>query len=109
MNSRTVSARTLWVTWASLLVLLALTWFAARQDLGVGNTIVALLISGTKMALVILFFMQMRFSSRLVLIFACAGFVWWLIFISLTMTDYLTRRPVVPYSGPVPGETQPRL
>jgi len=26
--------------------------------------------------------------------------VWLMIFISLAMTDYLTRSPVLPYSGP---------
>ncbi len=105
MSERTTSAKALWMTWASLLALLAATFFAARVDLGLGNTIVALLISGLKMALVILFFMQVRYSSRLVWVFVCAGFVWWMIFISFAMTDYLTRRPVVPYDrgAPTPG------
>jgi cytochrome c oxidase subunit 4 len=98
MNTRSVSSKTLWITWVSLLVLLTLTWSAAQIDLGLGNTVVAMVISGTKMMLVILFFMQVRYSSRLVWIFACAGFIWWMIFISLAMTDYLTRQPVVPYN-----------
>jgi cytochrome c oxidase subunit 4 len=77
-----------------------LTWLAARFDLGVGNTIIALVISGTKMLLVLLFFMQVRYSTRLIWIFACAGFIWWMIFVSLAMTDYLTRQPVTPYNHP---------
>jgi len=100
MNTRTVSSKTLWITWASLVVLLGLTWFAARFDLGSGNTIIALCIAGAKMLLVLSFFMRVRYSSRLVLIFACAGFIWWMIFISLAMTDYLTRQPVRPYNRP---------
>jgi cytochrome c oxidase subunit IV len=98
MNEQSVSRKTLFVTWGSLLVLLVLTRLAASFDLGMGNTIIAVIISGMKMALVILFFMQVRYNSRLVWIFACAGFLWWSIFISLAMTDYLTRQPVTPYS-----------
>jgi cytochrome c oxidase subunit 4 len=98
MNERTAGSKTLWTTWAALIVLLSLTWGAARFNLGVGNTIIALVIAGAKMLLVILFFMQVRYSSRLIWIFVCAGFIWWLIFISLTMTDYLTRQPVIPYN-----------
>jgi cytochrome c oxidase subunit 4 len=105
MTTRTVSSKTLWTTWAALLVLLGLTWVAARLQLGVGNTIIALVIAGAKMALVLLFFMQVRYSSRLIWIFACAGFVWWMIFISLAMTDYLTRQAVSPYSRP-PTQSQ---
>jgi cytochrome c oxidase subunit 4 len=97
MSERTVSRKTLWATWVALLILLGLTCLAAQFDLGLANTVIALVVSGTKMLLVILFFMQVRYSSRLILIFACAGFVWWMIFLSLALTDYLTRRPVVPY------------
>ena len=97
MNHKSVSSKTLWIVWGSLLILLGSTWLASRFDLGLGNTIIAIVISGIKMLLVILFFMQVRYSSRMVWIFACAGLVWWLIFISLAMTDYLTRQPVIPY------------
>lgn len=100
MNTRTVSSGTIWATWVALITLLFLTWLASHFNLGLGNTIIAMVISGTKMMLVILFFMQVRYSSRLIWIFAAAGFVWWMIFISLAMTDYLTRRPVTPYNRP---------
>jgi cytochrome c oxidase subunit 4 len=100
MNTRTVSSGTIWLTWVALIVLLFLTWLASNFNIGVANTIIAIGISGLKMMLVILFFMQVRYNSRLVWIFAAAGFVWWMIFISLAMTDYLTRRPVTPYNRP---------
>jgi cytochrome c oxidase subunit 4 len=103
VNTRAISQNALWKVWAALLALLALTWLAARFDLGLGNTIIALVISGMKMSLVILFFMQVRYSSRLIWVFACAGFVWWMIFISLAMTDYLTRREVIPYQRQSPA------
>jgi hypothetical protein len=33
----------------------------------------------------------MRYSRRLLWVFVCAGFLWLLIMIELTMSDYLTR------------------
>ncbi|HEY3855445.1 MAG TPA: cytochrome C oxidase subunit IV family protein [Verrucomicrobiae bacterium] len=103
MNASATSQKSLWKVWAALLTLLALTWLAARFNLGLWNTVIALVISGMKMTLVILFFMQVRYSSRLIWIFACAGFIWWMIFVSLAMTDYLTRREVVPYQRQSPN------
>jgi cytochrome c oxidase subunit IV len=99
MKTSAASPKLLWMVWISLLVLLAMTWLAAQFNLGLGNTIIALVISGIKMLLVILVFMQVRYSKRLIWVFACAGFIWWLIFISLALTDYLTRQPVRPYQG----------
>jgi cytochrome c oxidase subunit 4 len=50
--------------------------------------------------------MQVRYNSRVVWIFAGAGFVWLLIMISLTMSDYLTRKVVRPYEhGPFQTQT----
>lgn len=97
MNAQAATPKLLWTVWVSLLVLLGATWLAAQFNLGLGNTIIALIISGLKMLLVILFFMQVRYSQRLIWVFACAGFMWWLIFISLALTDYITRQPVKPY------------
>ncbi len=42
--------------------------------------------------------MHIHYNSRMTWLFAAAGFVWLLIMISFTMTDYLTRTPVKPYS-----------
>ena len=50
----------------------------------------------TKAALVILFFMHVRWSTRLTWVVAASGFFWLLILFGLTMQDYLTR-------GWVPG------
>ena len=51
----------------------------------------ALTIAVVKMLLVILFFMHVRYSSRLTWIFVAAGFIWLLIMLDLTLSDYLTR------------------
>lgn len=77
--------------WAVLMALLVATWGVANFDLGPLNTIVAMTISVAKMLLVILFFMHVRYSPRVVWLFVAAGFFWLLILFTLTMGDYLTR------------------
>jgi cytochrome c oxidase subunit 4 len=50
-----------------------------------------LLIASVKALLVVLFFMHVRWSTRLTWVVAASGFVWLIILFGLTMTDYLTR------------------
>ena len=50
-----------------------------------------LAIACTKASLVILFFMGVRWSSRLTWVVAASGFVWLLILFGITMSDYLSR------------------
>ncbi len=68
-----------------------LTVVAARVDLGVMNNVVMLAIAATKAMLVILFFMHVRWSTRLTWVVVASGFFWLMILFSLTMNDYLTR------------------
>jgi len=72
-----------------------LTYLVALQDLDFifpgANTLVALLIAFTKMACVMLFFMHVRWSPRLVWLAVVASFFWLAIMFSYTMQDYLTR------------------
>ncbi len=55
------------------------------------NTLVALLIAFTKMTFVVLFFMHVKYSSKLIWLTAIAGFFWLAIMFAFTMQDYLTR------------------
>ena len=75
------------------------TYYAATIDMDVvfpgANTLVALLIAFTKMACVMLFFMHVRWSPRLIWLAAVASFFWLAIMFSYTMQDYLTRDPGV--------------
>src|SRR5256885_3455446 len=82
-----------WV-WVALLLLLLLTWGLAQINLGPFNIIVMLLIALFKTVLVILFFMHVKYSPRLLWVFVAAGFVWLAIMIDLTLSDYFTRGPV---------------
>ena len=75
----------------ALLVGTGLTVAAAFVDMGAMNNVVMLGIAITKALLVILFFMHVRWSSRLTWVVVASGFFWLLILFGITMTDYLTR------------------
>ena len=81
-----------WKTFAALVVLLALTWGIGYIDLGQFNLIVALAIAITKALLVVMFFMHIRGSNRLLHLAAATGLLWLSILLALTFADYLTRR-----------------
>ena len=55
------------------------------------NTLVALIIAFTKMSCVMLFFMHVRWSPRLIWLAAVAAFFWLAIMFSFTMQHYFTR------------------
>lgn len=48
-------------------------------------------IAMTKALLVILYFMHVRWSTRLTWLVVASGFFWLLTLFGITMTDYLTR------------------
>jgi cytochrome c oxidase subunit 4 len=83
----------------ALLAGTALTTWVATLDLGRLNDGVALAIAGTKAALVILYFMHVRYSTKLIWVFVGAGFAWLAIFFVLIYADYGTRIPVPPFGG----------
>ena len=75
----------------ALLALLGLTVGIAYINLGVGNTIAALVIAVIKMLLVILFFMHAFYDRGLTRVVIVAGFLWLTIFIVLSSADVFTR------------------
>lgn len=86
-----MSGRTVLKCWAALMGLLALTTGLAFVPLGTANLFVSLGIAITKASLVLLVFMELKASTGLVRVFACAGFFWLLIMIGLTSADYTHR------------------
>ncbi len=84
---------------AILVVGTVLTYYAATIDMDWifpgANTLVALGIAFTKMTFVMLFFMHVYWSPRLVWLAAVASFFWLAIMFAYTMQDYLTRDPGV--------------
>ncbi len=77
--------------WATLMVFTGLTVFAATVELGIFNIVVALVIATIKGTLVVLFFMHLRYSTKLTMVTVIAAIFFLFILFSLSMTDYLTR------------------
>jgi cytochrome c oxidase subunit 4 len=87
-----ISIRGYFAVFTALLALTALTTGVAFIDLGgIGNIAVALTIAVIKAVLVALYFMHLRYSSPLTVIFAGAGIFWLGILVALTLSDYITR------------------
>jgi cytochrome c oxidase subunit 4 len=91
MSDHIVPTRTYYLIYAILLVCTYLTWQVAYFDLGPMNTVAALGIACFKMVLVILFFMHVKYGTRLTWIVISSGFFWLAILLALTFGDYLTR------------------
>jgi cytochrome c oxidase subunit 4 len=92
MAEQAVSRQIYYRVFAALMALTLLTWGIAYIDLGARlNLIVALTIAICKALLVVLFFMHVRYSSRLTQVFAGAGVLWLIVLLVITLSDYLTR------------------
>ncbi len=91
MHAHVVSKKFYFLIFGTLLVLTGVTTGVAYIDLGQWNTIVALIIACCKATLVILFFMHLRWSPRLMRIVLLSAILWLAILISLTTTDFVTR------------------
>ena len=86
-----VSPRVYLVVGTTLLILTGTTAAVSYVDLGTFNAVVALAIACIKMTLVILFFMHVKYSSKLTKLTVAAGFFTFLVLITMTMTDYISR------------------
>jgi cytochrome c oxidase subunit 4 len=75
----------------ALMIGTILTVVVAKFDLGPLNNIVMLGVAFAKALLVVLYFMHVRWSSRLTWVVASSGFFWLLILFTLTMADYMSR------------------
>ena len=79
------------MVFATLLACTALTVFAADINLGVFNPIIALAIASFKGVIVILFFMHVKYQSRLIKVTVGAGFFMFLVLVTMTLSDYISR------------------
>jgi cytochrome c oxidase subunit 4 len=77
--------------WAGLLVLTGATVAVSYFDLGLLNVVVALLIASAKASLVALFFMHLKFESKLVWTFALVPIFFLALIIGGTLSDTLFR------------------
>jgi len=79
------------VVWGALIVLTAVTVSVSYVSLGLMNVVVALLIASVKASLVALFFMHLRYESRLVWGFALTPIFFLVLIIAGTLSDTLFR------------------
>jgi len=91
MSEHVVSKKIYYTIFATLMVMTAVTVLVAFQDLGQFNIIVALAIAAFKAIIVLLYFMHVKFSSRLTKIFVAAGFFTLGLMLLFTYGDYLSR------------------
>ena len=96
MPAASAQPKTYLKTFVALLGLLMLTVGANFLNLGSFNVVAAMLISLAKALLIILFFMEVRYSRPIVWLFAAAGFVWLVIMLFITLGDYYTRNWIGP-------------
>jgi cytochrome c oxidase subunit 4 len=83
--------RTNIAVFVALLVLLVMTVVAARLPLGALHVPFAMTIATIKAVLIVLFFMHLLHSHRLMMIVSVASFFWLAILVALTLNDFLTR------------------
>jgi len=95
-----ISTRVYFAVFFALLALTAVTTAVSFVDLGGPfNIVAAITIAVVKTLLVALFFMHLRYSSYLTVLFAGAGLFWLGIMIVLTISDYLSRGWVGPFEA----------
>lgn len=99
MSEHIVPRKTLVLIFAILLVLTATTVAVAMVDLGVFSTVVALGIAALKASLVVLFFMEMKYSNPVSKLFVVGGLFWLAILLVLTFNDYISRNWLPPPLG----------
>jgi cytochrome c oxidase subunit 4 len=94
VSEHIVSPKIYLVIFASLMLGTGITVWAAFQDFGKFNIVIALVIATIKATLVILYFMHARYSPRRTqMVIVCSVF-WLAIMLALTLTDYDTRSPL---------------
>ena len=86
-----VPTRTYYTVYMLLLVCTYLTWQVAFFDLGAMNTIAAITIAVFKAVIVVLFFMHVKYGTRLTGIVVIGSVFWLGILLALLFSDYLTR------------------
>ena len=91
MSEHIVPKSTYYTIFALLMLGTAITVAVAFFDLGALNTVVALAIACAKATLVVLFFMHVKYSTRLTWAVVAGSVFWLLIMLALTFNDYLTR------------------
>ena len=92
MSTHIVQPRVYVTIFLALMLGTSLTVIAAFYDFpGPLNVVVALTIAVVKATLVVLFFMHVRYSGRLIWLVIIAALLWLAIMFAITFSDYWTR------------------
>jgi cytochrome c oxidase subunit 4 len=92
VSEHIVSPKIYLAIFTTLMAGTGITVWAAFQNFGKFNIVIALAIATIKATLVVLYFMHARYSpKRTQLVIVCSVF-WLAIMLSLTLADYNTRR-----------------
>ena len=91
MSEHVMPVRVYLAVFVTLLVMTAATTAISGVDLGPWNTVVALGIAVFKAALVVLFFMDAKYSPRLTHLVILAGIFWLALLLLITFSDFASR------------------
>lgn len=86
-----IPPKTYFLVFMALMVLLVLTLAVAAFDLGFLNVAVALTVAIIKVALIMTYFMHLKYNPPLIRFFALASIFWVAIMFVLTLADYASR------------------
>lgn len=89
-HSHHIPASTYYKTFVLLFLLMVATVVAAELPHGWWSIPVALIIAVTKAVLVILFFMGVKYGTRLTWVWVALGFIWLSLMFGITI-DYMAR------------------
>ena|SRR5947209_421952 len=100
MSEHIVQPRIYVTIFLALMVGTTLTVIAAFYDFpGPLNAVIALTIASIKATLVVLFFMHVRYSGRLIWLVIVAALLWLAIMFAITFSDYWTRAWLAPFTS----------
>jgi cytochrome c oxidase subunit IV len=91
MPEHLVTKRVYYAVFTTLIALTGITVAVAYIDLGPINAVAAIVIACFKAMIVVMYFMHVKFGTRLVKLTVIAGLYWMGILMTLTLSDYLTR------------------
>lgn len=91
MDEPRISPRSYVLAYAALLVLLLTNIGIGFFNLGWGNVFISLAIAIVQAAVIALFLMHGLFEKALVRLIIGGALLWFMILITLTMNDYITR------------------
>jgi cytochrome c oxidase subunit 4 len=91
MSEHIVPRKVYFTVFGALMVGTAVTVLAAQLNIEPFNDLLAMTIAVTKMTLVLLYFMHVRYSSRLIWVIVAASFFWLILMIALSLADYGSR------------------